>query len=73
MLGYFENWNILQLSPEATSCEEIDKINQFILDSISNDMAELLQTGKYGIIDTTEKTTMGYYVIKFMSEAYTLK
>ena len=36
-------------------------------------MAEFLQTGKYGDISTTYKTKMGYYVIKFISEAYTLQ
>ena len=36
-------------------------------------MAALVQTNKYGDINTTYTTTMGYYVIKFMSEAYTLQ
>ena len=31
------------------------------------------KTYKYGAINTTDKTTMGYYVIKFMSEPYTLQ
>ena len=33
----------------------------------------LLQTGKYGAINTTYTTTMGYYVIKLLSESYTLQ
>ena len=36
-------------------------------------MVELLQTGKYGAINTTDTATMGYYVIKFMSKPYTLQ
>ena len=36
-------------------------------------MASLFQPGKYGAINTTEKLTIGYYVIKFVSEAYTLQ
>ena len=36
-------------------------------------MAELSQTGKYGAINTTDTTTMGYCVLKFMSESYTLE
>ena len=36
-------------------------------------MAELVKTGKYGAINTTDTTTMGYCVIKFMSEKFTLQ
>ena len=36
-------------------------------------MAVLVQIGKYGAINTTYTTTMGYYVTKFLSEAYTLQ
>ena len=36
-------------------------------------MAALVQTGKYGAINTKDTATMGYYVIKFMSEHYTLQ
>ena len=34
-------------------------------------MAVLVQIGKYGDINTTDTTTMGYYVLNFWSEAYT--
>ena len=73
VLGSFDNCNTLQLSRKATYCEEIDRINQVILDGISDNMAALVQTGKYGAINTRDKTTMGYYVIKFMPESYTLQ
>ena len=36
-------------------------------------MAALVKTGKYGSINTIDTTIMGYFVIKFMSEAYTLQ
>ena len=36
-------------------------------------MASFVQSGKYGTMNTTCKSTMGYYVIKFVSEAYTLQ
>ena len=36
-------------------------------------MAALVQTGQYGAINMTDTVTMGYYVIKFMSEPYTLQ
>ena len=34
-------------------------------------MDAFLKTGKYGAIHTTDKTIMGYYLIKFLSENYT--
>ena len=43
------------------------KINQGLLDEISDNMAVLVQTGKYGAINITDTTTMGYYVIKLIS------
>ena len=36
-------------------------------------MALLVESGKYGTINTTETTTNGFYVIMFTSEAYTLQ
>ena len=38
-----------------------------------NNMALLFQSSKHGAINKTDSTTMGYYVINFVSEAYTLK
>ena len=43
------------------------------MDGISESMAVLVQTVKYGAINTTDTTTMVYYVIKFMLEPYTLQ
>ena len=36
-------------------------------------MAALAQTGKYGAIYKKDMNTMGYYVIKFLTETYTLQ
>ena len=36
-------------------------------------MDSLFQSGKYGAMNTTYTSTMGYYLIKFLSEAYTLQ
>ena len=35
-------------------------------------MASLVQSGEYGAIKTSGTTIKGYYVIRFISEAYTL-
>ena len=36
-------------------------------------MTELVQDGQYGAIITKNIATMGYYIIKFLSESYTLQ
>ena len=73
VLGYFNNWNIIQLSHKGKYCGDIDKMHQVALDGISDNMAALVQTGQYDDINTTDTTTMTYYVIKFLSESYTLQ
>ena len=59
MLGYFKSWDMIQLSHKGTSSEYIDKIIQVVLYRISYNMAELVQTGKYGVINTTDTFKMG--------------
>ena len=73
MLGFFNYWNIIKLSYNSKSSEDNDKIHQVVLDGISENMDALVQTGQYGAIDTTYTATMGYYVITFMLEHYTLQ
>ena len=69
----FNNCNTIDFSHKSTSSEDIEKINQFVLDGISDNMDALLQTVQYGNINTSDTTTMGYYVVKLLSEAYTLQ
>ena len=69
MFSSFNNCNILQLSHKDTSCEDIENNNQVVLDSISDNMAALVQTGKHGANKTSDTTTMVYYLIKYVSEA----
>ena len=52
--------------------EAFDEIHQDVLDDISDIMDSLVQSGKYGVINTADTTTNRLYVIKFISEAYTL-
>ena len=73
VLGSFNNFNIIKLSQKATSSEEIDKIHQVVLEIISENMDELVQTDEYVAINTTYTTKMGYYVIESISENYMLQ
>ena len=59
VLGSFNNCNILKLSHKAKSSEEIDKINQVLLDVISENISALVQTGKYDAINKIDANIMG--------------
>ena len=39
ILGSFNNWKIIEISPKSTSSETFDEIHQVVLDRISDDMA----------------------------------
>ena len=73
VLGSYNNWNIIHLTPKSTHFEAFDEINQVGLDGISDNMESLVQPGKYGAINKADTTKNGFYVIKFISEAYTLQ
>ena len=48
-------------------------MHQFALDVISDNMASLVESSKYGSINTIDTSTNGFYVIMFTSGAYTLQ
>ena len=70
---HLTNWNIIELSSKSTSSEKFDEINQVVLDGISDNIASLVESGKYGAINTTDTSTNRFYVIVFTSGAYTLQ
>ena len=65
VLGSFNNWNIIKLSQKSTSYDIFDEIHQVVLDRIIDNMALLVESGKYGAINTNDTTTNGFYVILF--------
>ena len=44
-----------------------------VLDGISENVASLFQSGIYVAINTSDNTSSRFYVIQFISEAYTLQ
>ena len=48
-------------------------MHKFVLDGISDNISALVQNRKYGVINNSDPTTMGYYVVKFLSEPYMLQ
>ena len=73
VLGYFNNWDIIQLSQKSTPSDAFDEIHQVVIGGISDNMASLVEPGKYGVINTTGTTKNGFYVVMLTSEAYTLQ
>ena len=73
VLGAFNNWNIIELSSKSTFSDTFDAIHQVVLDGISDNMASLVESGKYGATNTTDTSTNIFYVIMFKSGAYTLQ
>ena len=70
VLGSFKNWNITTLSHKAMKSETFEEIHQVVLYGNSDNMNELVQSGKSGAINTTDYTKMGYYVIIFLRSLY---
>ena len=58
---------------KSTSSDTFDEIHQVFLDGISDNMASLVESGKYGSINKIDTSTNGFYVIMFTSGAYTLQ
>ena len=73
VLGSFDNWNIIQFTNKITRSWYFDAVNQLVLDVISYNTSSLLWIGRYGAINAEYKTTMVYYVIKYLSDPCTLK
>ena len=64
---------MIKFSQKSTPSDTFDEINQVFIYGISDNMALLVTSGKYGAINITGKTTNGFYVIVFTSESYTLQ
>ena len=73
VLSPHNNCNIIHVTPKSIPSEAFDEINQVVIDGISENMASLVQSGMYGALNTDDTTTNGFYLIQFLSDAYTLK
>ena len=73
MIDSFNNWNIIIFFHKVTKTEATEEIYQVLLDDTSYNMASLVHYGKYCSMNKKYASKMGYYVIKFVSEAYSLQ
>ena len=51
VLGSYNNWNIIEITPKPTPFEDFDEIHKVVLDQISENTASLVQLGMYGAIN----------------------
>ena len=54
VMGPYNNWNIIHLTPTSIPFEDFDEIHQVVIDGISENMASLVQPGMYGAINTDD-------------------
>ena len=71
-IGSYNNWNIIHPTPKSTIFEAFDETHQVFIDRIGDNMGSLVQSDKYGAINTADTTTNVFHVITFISEEYTL-
>ena len=64
---------MIPLSHNSTPSDTFDEIQQVVIDGISDNLDSLVESGKYGYINTTDTTTNGFYFIMITSESYTLQ
>ena len=73
MLGYINKWNIIQFTNKTISSEDFDVVHKVVFDGISDNMTSSVKVGKYGSINSSDPTTIVYYVIKHLYEPYMLQ
>ena len=73
MVGALSNCNIIQFTNKTATSDDFVDIYKVVLDDISDNMKSLVYSGKYGSINTSDPTTMGYYMMKYVLDAFTLQ
>ena len=66
VMGPYNNWTIIYLTPKSIPSEAFDQIHQVVLDRLSENVASLYQFGMYGAIKTDETTKNEFYVIRIL-------
>ena len=68
VLGKYNKYNTINFTNKTTPKEDFYEIHKVVLDYIRENMASLVHTGEYDVISTIDPTTIGYYVVKFLSK-----
>ena len=56
--GSFNNCNIITFYHESTTNEDLQEIHQVVIGGISNNMVALVESGKYGTMNTIDSIKM---------------
>ena len=72
-VGHKKKCNTIRFTNKTTSIEYFDGIHEVLLYGIGDNIKSLVHTGKFGVISKTYTETMGYYVVKFLSNTVTLQ
>ena len=73
VLGSFNYWNTIKFINKTTFIENFDDLNKSVLDGINPNMASLVHTGKYGATNSTYITTLGYYIVNYLSDTFIMQ
>ena len=78
ILGSYNNWKIIKcidkVKDKSKEDDEIIKVKQCAIQHMTNYFEELIQVGDYAAISTTDrKAESGYYLVRWLSEPYTLQ
>ena len=64
---------MIKCTNKTTTNEDFYAVHKVALDGISDNISDLAQNGKYGVINNADPTTTGYNYVKFLSEPYMLQ
>ena len=73
MVGAFNNWNTIQLTNKNSFPNDFDDIHNVFLDGIRENMVSLVQEVKYGDINASYLTIIGYLIAQCVSDDFALQ
>ena len=69
----YNNWRVVNLATTNIATEDEEKIYETILHGIEARMNERILIGTFGAMRTDDEATQGYYLIKWITEPYTIQ
>jgi hypothetical protein len=74
ILGGYNKWHIAELvRSNDTPPQEVQEMNEMILSGLAYSSAQHVELGEFGAFETKDKTTLGYYIVKWTATPYTLQ
>ena len=74
ILGDYNKWEIMDFTRDSETDEEcFEEIHKILVQSIGNNMTELVEINWYGVVDTNDSRADGFYVVKFVESPHMLQ